>query len=448
MPAKALIADDDPMIREILSDLLTSMDFEIQESATGAQTLARAKAEDFDVILLDLHFPDCRDLSTLESLRKERPGTDVILVTAETEDMNLVVQATRLGAFDYVPKPIREDDIRIRVTRVMEWRKLHQTHARVVEELTRGQEIQDLIGNCLAMQGLKEKILGLADYDVPVLVLGETGTGKELVARALHNSGNRRGQPFVAVNCAALPETLTESELFGHERGAFTGAHTAKKGAFEETGSGTLFLDEIGDMSAQAQATLLRVLETGTYRSVGGKEKTSSARVVFATNQNLEELVTDGRFRKDLLYRINRITLRMLPLRERREDIMLLARHFLAQFERKIGKGIIEFSPNVVDCLQNYGWPGNVRELRNEIERAYIFAAGSQLQALDFSPEILIPRGETPEGDEKAPANLNELYQLVEALRNTGGNISKAAESLGVHRNTVHRWLRKYSIET
>jgi DNA-binding NtrC family response regulator len=443
---RILIADDDPVIRRTLKDVLGELGHETVEASTAAETIETAAGGGFDLVLLDIGFPDCNDLSALQSVRRKAPATDVIMVTAQTDDLGVVAEATSLGAFDYVPKPIRDDDIRIRVTRVMQLRSLTRARTRLSAELARGREIDSIVGNSPAILGIVEQARELAAYDVPVLITGETGTGKELVARALHYSGPRRDLPFVSLNCAALASGLTESELFGHEKGAFTGAHQARKGAFEEAEDGTLFLDEIGDMSLQAQASLLHVLERGEYRSVGGKPKTARARVVLASNQDLEKLITENGFRKDLFYRVNRMRVQIPPLRHRREDVALLAHHFLAELDAKVGKGVREIDPDALRALEGYFWPGNVRELKNEIERAYLHAAGEKLLPLDFSPEVLVSC-EQAEGEETPdPASLEEIHKLIEALKSSGGSLTKAGEILGVHRNTVRRWMKRYSL--
>jgi DNA-binding NtrC family response regulator len=448
---RILVADDDLIIRQVLTDILERMGHETAEAGTAAEAVRAAQAGGFDLVLLDINFPDCIDLSTLDKLRSTVPGTDVIMVTAQTEDLGIVARATELGAFDYVPKPIREDDIRIRVTRVMQMRRLARTARSLAAELARGNEIQDIVGESPVIQDIVKQAQNLAAYDVPVMIGGETGTGKELVARALHYAGPRRERPFVTLNCAALASGLTESELFGHERGAFTGAHQARQGAFEEAEDGTLFLDEIGDMSPQAQASLLHVLEHGEYRSVGGKPKKTKARVVLASNQNLEALIADNKFRRDLFYRVTRMCLRLPPLRQRKEDIPLLAGHFLAIIEAKLGKGIEAIAEEAMKVLQNYRWPGNVRELRNEIERAYLSAEGPELNILDFTPEIMLTGqpGEGEEGDDvSVPETIEEVHKLVGALRSSNGNVSKAAGKLGVHRNTLYRWMQRYGLHT
>ncbi|MHC5056612.1 MAG: sigma-54-dependent transcriptional regulator [Planctomycetota bacterium] len=445
---RVLIADDDRVICNMIREIVESLGHDVSLAHTAVDTLLAVERDQPDLVLLDLRFPDCADLTTLEGIQTRSPATDVIMVTAEADDLAIVRQATRLGAFDYVPKPIREDDIRIRVTRVSEKRSLAMSHARAMAELTEGRRIGDIIGESPGIRALVHQLEDVTAYDTPVVITGETGTGKELLARALHYGGARRKAPFVSINCAALPRELTESELFGHEKGAFTGAQAARKGAFQEAGSGTIFLDEIGDMSLQAQAALLHVLEHGEYRSVGGRKKQARARIAMATNQDLETLVRDGKFRKDLYFRVNRVRLRVPPLRERKEDIPVLANHFLHVVEAKVGKGIRKVAQNALDALQAYDWPGNVRELRNEMERAHIRSRDGCIGLGDLSPETIASRLVLEANGEEVDAkSLDEIHRLVDALRTSGGNVTRAAKLLDVHRNTLHRWIRKYHLE-
>ncbi|MHC4916815.1 MAG: sigma-54-dependent transcriptional regulator, partial [Planctomycetota bacterium] len=430
----------------VLVDILAELGHETSCTSTAAETIAAASGGSFDLVLLDLRFPDCADLSTLSEVRRQAPSTDVIMITAETDDLGVVTEATSLGAFDYVPKPIRDDDIRIRVARVGQLRSLSRAHDRAVSQLARGFEIHDIVGNSPAIRAVIKQARDMAAYEFPVLITGETGTGKELVARALHYGGPRRDRPFVSINCAALASGLTESELFGHERGAFTGASQNRRGAFEEAEDGTLFLDEIGDMSPQAQASLLHVLESGEFRSVGGKVKKTAARVILASNQNLEVQIEENKFRKDLYYRINRLRIKTPPLRRRTEDIPVLASHLLRVIDAKIGKGVARVADDALAALRNYAWPGNVRELKNEIERAYLHCEGSELRIMDFSPEIIVSL-ETAEGEPTVgPELIDEVHRLTEALRASGGNLTRAGEMLGVHRNTIRRWMKKYAL--
>ena len=442
-----LIADDDPIICQVLSRLVGEMGCESTSVGTAAEAVETATSMEYDLVLLDINFPDCHDLSTLAKIKQVAPRTDVIIVTSESGDMNTVAEAVKLGAFDYIPKPVREDDLRIRVTRLTEVRNLSRRSERAISELARGRQFEDIIANSLIIRSLVRQAKELAQYDAPVLIVGETGTGKELIARALHYGGLRRDRPFVVINCAAIPTELTESELFGHEKGAFTGAHATRRGAFEEAEDGTLFLDEIGDMNPLAQASLLHVLERGHYRAVGGREKETRARVVFATNQDLSQLMASGKFRKDLYYRISRIRLNVPVLKERIEDVPLLADYFLQQLDDKVGKGVRSISPDALSILQAYDWPGNVRELKNEIEQGYLRAEGDVLTPVDLSSEILAagaPVAGLPQLDQKSS---DEIRRLVEALKESNGNLSKAAAMLGIHRNTAWRWMKKYALE-
>ncbi len=443
---KILVADDDSMIREVLTDVLEDMGHEVVGVGTAREAIQAVDQQRFDLVLLDLRFPDSDDLQPLSDIRKSSPQTDVIMVTAETNNLGLVAEAMKLGASDYVPKPIRDDDIRIRVTRVMQMRALRRAHSRAVAQLARGGEVTDIVGESDSIKLVIQQIQEMAGYEFPVLVTGETGTGKELVARALHFCSLRRDRPYVSINCAALAPGLVESELFGHEKGSFTGASNSRKGAFEEAENGTLFLDEIGDMSPQAQASLLRVLEGGEYRSVGGRMKKTEARIVLASNQDLNKLIEKGEFRKDLFYRINRLKIELPPLRQRRTDVPLLAKHFLEEIDAKVGKGLREISEEALNVLQIYPWPGNVRELRNEMERAYIHCGESMLRVMDFSSEILVGQDSGIDSDPVSAEALSEAQRLLDALRVSAGNRSQAARRLGVHRNTIRRWMKKFGM--
>ncbi len=441
-----LIADDDPVICTALQHVVTDLGHFAATIRTAADAVERAASGSFDVVLLDLRFPDCSDLSTLREIRRRSPGTDVVVVSAVTDDLDMVSEAVDLGAFDYLPKPLREFDVRIALTRVLRHRELARSNERLLSELASGRECSDIIGESLAARTLRRQVADQAGHDMPVLITGETGTGKELVARAIHYGGDRRARPFVTVNCCALPGELTESILFGHEKGAFTGASVEHEGAFGEAGDGTLFLDEIGDLSGAAPAALLRVLDTGEYRPVGGKTRKSSARLVLATNRDLGSLVGDGGFRKDLYYRIDRLRIHTPPLRERREDVELLAMHFLGLIDRKVGKGISAIDPEALACLRRYDWPGNVRELRNEVERAYINSQADTLDVLDLASELLAGAGDGHGPDSLSPKAAEEISRLRGALRETGGRVAQAARLLGVHRNTVHRWMRRLGV--
>jgi DNA-binding NtrC family response regulator len=445
-PARILIADDDPVICAALKSAVTGAGHSATAVHTAAAAIDTAAGGAFDVVLLDLRFPDCSDLSTLREIRRRSPETDVVLVTAVTDDLDIVSEAVSLGAFDYLPKPLREFDVRIALTRVLRQRELARSNERLVSELARGSEKSDIIGQSLAVKSLRRQVVEQAAHDMPVLVTGETGTGKELVVRAIHNGSRRRGKPFVTLNCCALPRELAESLLFGHERGAFTGAHVERKGAFAEAGEGTLLLDEIGDLAEETQAALLRALDTGEYRPVGGETRRSSARLVMATNRDLGELVAAGGFRQDLYYRVDRLRIHVPPLRDRREDVGLLVAHFLTLLNHDLSKQVALAEPEALECLHRYDWPGNVRELRNEVERSYIHCQSDRIGLLDLSAEILA--GDV--GEEGAapvtPRVAEEIKRLKEALRTTGGRIAESAKLLGVHRNTVRRWMKRLGV--
>jgi len=444
--SRILIADDDPDICSVLKEIVEELGHEVVCKYTATEAVNAVVADQFDIVLLDLKFPDCRDFSALREIREKSPDTDVIIVTAEADNLNTVTEAVRLGAFDYVPKPIRDDDIKIRVTRLLQMRELSRSNTFAIGQLAKGSRFEDIVGVSPAITRVVEQTRELAYHDAPVLITGETGTGKELVAKVLHYEGARKLKPFISINCAALPRELTESELFGHEKGSFTGADARRKGAIEEVRDGTLFLDEIGDMNTSAQAVLLRVLDSGEYHSVGGKLKRSLARFVLATNQDLDTLINQGMFRKDLFYRVDRMRVHLPALRDRKEDIPLLARHFLKTNEEKIGKGMHGISDEVMSSLTNYSWPGNVRELRNEIERAYMHARDEMIRPIDLSAEVLATQQPGEDAEVISAGTIEDLHKLVEALRTNAGSITKTAKALGIHRNTVYRWIKKYSL--
>jgi DNA-binding NtrC family response regulator len=445
-PASILIADDDPVICAALEGAVRDSGHIVTSVHTAAAAIDAAASGSFDVVLLDLCFPDCSDLSTLREIRRRSPATDVVIVTSLTDDLDIVSEAVGLGAFDYLPKPLREFDVRIALTRVLKHRELARSNERLASELARGHERSDIVGESLAVKTLRRKVAEQAAHDMPILVTGETGTGKELVSRAIHNGSRRRGSPFVTLNCCALPRDLAESLLFGHTKGAFTGAHAEREGAFEEAEEGTLLLDEIGDLGVETQAALLRVLDTGEYRPVGGNTRKSSARLVMATNRDLAALVEEGSFRKDLYYRVDRLRIQVPTLRERREDVTLLTDHFLAVLNKDVGKNISSVEPEARACLERYDWPGNVRELRNEIERAYIHCHSGEVGLLDLSAELLTADDGHGGAAPVTPKVAEEIDRLKEALRASRGGIAEAAKLLGVHRNTVRRWMRRLGV--
>jgi len=412
----------------------------------GAEAIARLRAEEFDVVLTDLRMPDLDGMDVLRAAREARQDVPVILFTA-FGSIETAIQAIRQGAYDYVTKPFSLEEISLLVGKALEDRRLRAENISLHRELEGRYRFENLLGKSPAMQAVFELIQRVAPGDSNVLITGESGTGKELVAKAIHYNSPRARRSFVPVNCAAMPAGLLESELFGHVKGAFTGAVRAREGIFREAEGGTLFLDEIGDMAPELQAKLLRALEDRAVRPVGSDETIPvDLRIVVATNKDLPARVRTGTFREDLYYRLAVIPIHLPPLRERREDIPLLAEHFLCRAATASGKGIKGLTPEAMAALLRHPWPGNVRELENVLERAVTLTAGDQV-----TPDtLLLETSAAP-----APAallaqaarrpTLEELTAEYVALvlREVGGDKAKAAEILGVSKRTLYRWDRQ-----
>jgi DNA-binding NtrC family response regulator len=439
---QVLIIDDDHATRALLMRVLAQGAVEVHAAQSGHDGLRMADEIGPDVVLLDLRLPDLDGLSVLETLRSRYPESSVIMMTAFGQ-VERAVEAMRKGATDFLEKPFNHPDkLRFRVRRALdevearrELRRLHQRAG--------SQNVAGLIGGSEAMERLRKLVIQIAQSEArTILVLGESGTGKELVARALHFESERRGFPFVEVNCAAITETLFESELFGHEKGAFTDAHGLKKGLMEHADRGTLFLDEIGEMAPPSQAKLLRALQERAFRRVGGtRDIKVDVRVVAATNRSLDGLVREGRFREDLFYRVSVIPIAIPPLRERPDDILPLARHFLALASRDAGKTTKALTPTAEQRLLSYGWPGNVRELRNLIERAVILSSGDTIDGDDLQAR---PNGLTTPVLTSTTAALVPLEEVERAhiyavLARVHGNRSAAARILGITRQTLRK---------
>ena len=467
--ARVLVADDEPAMRWLLERLLRQAGHAVTVVEDGPAALAAAAAEPFDLAILDIRMPGVDGLEVLSRLRAERPDTAVIVMTAHGS-VRAAVEAMRRGAYDYLAKPFDNDEVLLLVERALGAKAL----AREVVELRTGiQEVWEfgaLVGKSPRMQEVYKTIGRIAGTDVTVLLLGESGTGKEVVARAIHHYSRRAGKPFVAVSCAAIPPTLLEAELFGHERGAFTDAHQRRLGRFELAHGGTLYLDEVGDMGPELQPKLLRVLQERELERVGGSEPIRvDARVVAATNRDLEALIREGRFREDLYYRLNVVSLTLPPLRERREDVPFLVDHFLAKYAAELGERAL--SADALDRLSAYVWPGNVRELENVIQHAMVMAGAGVIlpEHLPIAPgpagpavregtlEALIHQKleECVRGlGVRESANLYELVLglverplLMAVLRETGGNQLRAAALLGINRNTLRKKLRTLGLK-
>ncbi|MBI3107440.1 MAG: sigma-54-dependent Fis family transcriptional regulator [Candidatus Rokubacteria bacterium] len=446
-PFRILVVDDEPAQRELVSGFLRKRGFEVDEAAGGQAALARFTQEPFDLVLTDQRMPDLSGLDLLQRLRAVTPEAAVIVMTAYGT-IETAVGAIKAGATDYLSKPINLDELLHRIERVRERQRLLGENLELRAALEERHRVEGIIGDSGRMQEVLSLVRRVAGSDATVLIRGESGTGKELIARAIHHASPRAAGPLVAVNCAALPEGLLESELFGHEKGAFTGAAASRKGRFELADGGSIFLDEIGDLPLHLQVKLLRVLQERQFERVGGTRTIPvNVRVLAATHRNLEALVREGRFRDDLYYRINVVTLLLPPLRERREDLPPLIEHFLTRFAGKNGKTIRGLTREARDALLRYDYPGNVRELENLIERAVVLTRDEVIGKSDLplSLDEQGPEGEAPAGLVAAVEGL-ERRMIRDALSRAGGVQTRAAELLGISERVLRYKLRKYGL--
>jgi DNA-binding NtrC family response regulator len=448
---RLLIIDDEAASCRTLKLHFTQRGFDVDTALSADEGLSKLEALAADVLISDIRMPDRDGLSLLEELRHRYPGLPVIMITA-FQDLESTVAAMHGGAVDYVPKPIDLEELEAAVDRAISLRAAHAGDGLVLDSATAAGTI---IGRSRAMQEVFKSIGMVSQSRVTVLVLGESGTGKELVARAIHRASPDAEEPFVAVNCAALVETLLESEMFGHERGAFTGAVATRKGKVDLAGEGTLFLDEVSELSPRMQGKLLRLLEEREYSPVGSTAtKISRARFTTATNVNLAERVRNGEFREDLYYRLNVVNIRVPPLRERREDISLLVEHILKKIHREIHKGIRRVPSPVMDALVAYAWPGNVRQLENVLMKAVVLAQGDVLNIADLPPEIAREEPATtgaaaeigPGPTSAASLKDVERDHIKQVLASTGWNKGRACEILGISRPRLERRIREYGL--
>jgi len=445
---KVLVVEDDPEMLALVCEHLEGEGYAVLGADRGAEAIAQLRSGEFDVVLTDLRMPDADGMDVLRASRESQRAAPVILFTA-FGSIETAIQAIRQGAYDYVTKPFPLEEISLLVSRALEDRRLRAENISLRRELEGRYRFENLLGKSPAMQAVFALIRQAAPGDANILITGESGTGKELVARALHHNSPRAERPFVPVNCAAVPATLLESELFGHVKGAFTGAVKARRGLFREAEGGTLFLDEIGDMAPELQAKLLRVTEDRAVRPVGSDEAIPvDLRLMAASNKDLMARIREGLFREDLYYRLAVIPIQLPPLRDRREDIPLLAGHFLRRAATTPGKEIHSFTPEAMAALLRHPWPGNVRELENVVERAVTLAVGDRIPPeallLDASaapaPAALLAQAARRPTLEELTA---EYVTLV--LREAGGDKAKAAEILGVSKRTLYRWQRQLS---
>ncbi len=439
-----LVVDDEADFREMMGRRFARRGFQVQEATHGEQALQFAERRQFDVVVLDMMMPGLSGIQVLEQLKLVSPECEVILLTGQGT-IETAVQAMKLGAYDFLTKPVSLADLEVLIEKAYERRQLRKENQQLKAVLSRSQTATELVGKSAAMQELFRLIERAGPTDKAILIQGESGTGKELVAKALHRASGRANNPMVVINCAALPESLLESELFGHEKGAFTGAVATKQGLFEVADGGTLFIDEIGELAGSLQAKLLRVLEDGSMRRVGSlKERRVDVRLLAATNRDMEKEVAAGRFRQDLYYRINVMSLDLAPLRERRGDIPLLVRHMLGT------DWTIE--PAAMQALEAYRWPGNIRQLFNSLDRAQIMADGHCIRLVDLPHEIVNARRSGPELPTAAESTdkLADLQRshVREVLNRERGNKARAAKALGINRRSLYRLMEKFGIDS
>jgi DNA-binding NtrC family response regulator len=438
-----LLVDDDPDFRESVARRFTRRGFRVQEAAHGEQALQLAGLREFDVVVLDMVMPGFSGMQVLEQLKLTQPECEIIMLTGQGT-IETAVQAMKLGAYDFLQKPFPLAELEVLIEKAYERRQLRKENAQLKAVLRRAEAPLEIIGESPAMQEVFRLIERAGPTDKSILIQGESGTGKELVAKALQRASDRADKPMVTINCAALPEALLESELFGHEKGSFTGAVATKQGLFEVADGGTLFIDEVGELAGSLQAKLLRVLEDGSLRRVGSlKERRVDVRLLAASNRDMSKEVAEGRFREDLYYRVNVMSLQLPPLRERQGDIPLLVRHMLKD------KWTIE--PAAMQALEAYRWPGNVRQLMNALERAQIMADDKRIRLQDLPRDIVATGDGRPkhvsvaaEGDQLADV---QRAHIIEVLRRERGNKARTARALGVNRRSLYRLLEKYHIE-
>jgi two-component system response regulator AtoC len=443
--AHLLVVDDDPVTVDLLKEVLVKEGYDVTTALSGEEAIARGVNIPFDIVITDVRMGDTDGMEVLRSFKKDAPETTVIMITA-FGSIETAIEAIRQGAFDYISKPFKLDEIKFTIRRALEQRRLLKENRFYRQELLDKYQFKNVIGRAPQMFEVYKTIAKVADTKSTVLIYGERGTGKELVARSVHYNSHRNERPFIPVDCASLTETLIESELFGHIRGAFTGAMSTKRGLFEEADGGTVFLDEISNLSLTVQTKLLRFLQEHEIKRVGGTESIKvDVRVIAATNQLLEPLVKQGRFREDLFDRLNVLSIALPPLRERQEDIPLLATHFLRRFAEENQKNISHISPEALEILTHYSWPGNVRELEHTIERAVILSIHPIILREDLPGKIFEEAQGTALMLPRKPLSLKELEKkyVLKVLEEVKGNKKKAAEILGIDRTTLYRILGK-----
>ncbi|MBW1696490.1 MAG: sigma-54-dependent Fis family transcriptional regulator [Deltaproteobacteria bacterium] len=450
MKPKILVVDDDLSLRQMLNAVLSDDGYEVQEASDGQSAVEAVENQFYDLILLDIRMARMGGIEALKQIKKLSPGIPVIIMTAYAS-VDTAREALKSGAFDYLTKPLDIDELKLLLERALRHYQLEQENRYLKERLDDRFDFGHIIGNSAAMRALFETLAQVAPSEATVLITGESGTGKELIANAIHQNSPRKSRPMIKVNCAALPETLLESELFGHEKGAFTGATSRTRGRFQMAHGSTIFLDEIGEMSPATQAKILRALQEKEIEPVGGSATIKiDTRVIAATNKNLEVEIREGRFREDLYYRLNVVTVEVPPLRKRQEDIPLLADFFLKQYAEKNRKHIKGFTPKALDIMMRYDWPGNVRELENLVERSVVLARADMITPDEFPDAIRDLYMETKQQDAGLTPGRTlkdvEREMIIRTLEETGGNRTHAAKILGISRRTLQLKLKEYGI--
>ena len=445
MKANILIVDDEDIQREMLGGYLEKKGYDVQLASSGSMALDIIIASTVDIMITDQKMPEMSGIELAAKVREEHPNISVLIMTA-FGSVDDAVQAMKKGVEDYLTKPINLEELELNLDRILEKRQLVRENEWLKEQVRKAPDVKGIVYISEAMEGVMSRAARAAESHATVLITGESGTGKELVARAIHEISDRKEEPFVTVNCSAVPESLIESELFGHEKGAFTGADRHRTGRFEQADGGTLFLDEIGEIPLHVQVKLLRVLQERSFERVGGNETISvDVRIITATNRNLDDEVEKGTFRQDLFYRLNVVGIELPPLRDRKSDIPVLVEYFIKLYAKNHAKTIYSLTPEALDCLIKYPFPGNVRELGNIIEQAIVLSRGDIITIRDLPLRICT-------GEEKLKGNLSleenvaelERTSLRKALRETGGNKSAAARSLGISERKIRYMLKKY----
>ncbi len=444
---RILVVDDEQIMRDSLSDWLRLDGYEVEAVEDGYKALEKVKKESWDVLFVDLKMPRMDGIEVMQKVKEINKDIPVIIITAYAT-VDTAVKAMKEGAYEYIVKPFNPEEISIIIRNIVVHQSLVKENIFLRQELKKRYQLNDIIGKGPRMQDLFALIRKVAKSNTTVLIEGESGTGKELIARAIHTNSQRSKGPFVAVPCAALPESLLESELFGHEKGAFTGAIATRKGSFELADKGTLFLDEVGDMSLKIQANFLRVLEQREFRRVGGTNLIKvDVRVISATNQDLNKLIKNGKFREDLYYRLNVVSVNPPPLRKRKEDIPLLVEHFLKKYSIENKKDVKWIHEDALKLLIQYDWPGNVRELENVIERAVVLTKEDFISSDELPP--FVRTAEKEEFKMAADSQLHEVEKehILRVLKANDGNIKKSANILGIDRTTLYNKIKKYKIK-